>query len=380
MIVDESNKTTMNVQHHDDDNEHDVVVLKKREIWNDWNSLRTNTLKPYYQTYIKDICWSFCGTFLVSCDNQHQLTIWNTTATTNETKLQYKNTPLFHQLQFYTTNDILYLICASTTGIYFYRWNTLVSSFNRTTPVKLEHDEFVLTSSLLTEKSQFCVLGENQLCVTNTNGQVLVWDITTQQLQSTIQQSHFSSLSTITSPHPHQIILSGCSNNSNNQNDHHDHTTMIASIWDVSQSKLIDTITASSSTTNSAAITTNSMVWDKGDWMVCGGDGFLATMHLPTRTMNSYMMTRESISDVSIGNNTIYSVGNEGVISAWDNCTHLSRRTHRAWLSTPSATTLASSSKSNILVVGGKGATLDCFTIPSYTTTSFGTKSHILTL
>ena len=359
----------------------EVVILQPRQIWKDWNTLRKNTLKPYYQTYIKDICWSPCGTYLVSCDTQHQLTIWNTTNITTTTskkeqptKVQYtKNVPIFHQLQFYTSNDRLYLICASTMGIYFYNWKTLLSSSSSTT--MLEEPLFALTSSSsLMEQSQFCIVAN--LCIaTGRNGQVLLWDIATQQLQSIISQNHFSSLSTIHSlDSPHQIILTGCPTTTNNG------TTVMASIWDVSQSKLMDTISTTSTTSSSSTI--NCMAWDKSDWMVGGGNGFLATIHLPTRTMNSCRKTRESISNVILYNHTIYSVGNEGVISSWDTTTHLSSSSspNRAWLSTPSATTLASSSNNNSLVVGGKGTSLDWFIIPPHTTTSFGTKSHILTL
>lgn len=116
----------------------------------------------------------------------------------------------------------------------------------------------------------------------------------------------------------------------------------------------------------------------KGDWLaVVGGSesgnnmslrsgpsagGFMATWHLPTRTFNSGCVTRESYNTIAYNHNldSFVSGGNDGRLTFWDSttgeCTGRSR-------CTPSLIyTLSCSTAPNMMVVGGTGGSLDCFT------------------
>mmetsp|Transcript_10288 Transcript_10288/g.9936 ORF Transcript_10288/g.9936 Transcript_10288/m.9936 type:complete len:237 (-) Transcript_10288:210-920(-) len=198
------------------------------------------------------------------------------------------------------------------------------------------------------------------------------------------------------------ILTAGEGNNNNNNNNNNN----LVSIWDPKQLKLVDTIPWPSSPKNNSNNKSNnnhkSYTWEvstmkptnnnntnnnnnNSDWFVFGGGiqqnnrtskygGFLATLHLPTRTINSVQMTRERIQNIHVSSqddDQIYSIGNEGVLSCWNNASNIQNRTGRAWLTTPSAYAISKQNNNDnndnggLLAIAGKGITIDCFSIPN---------------
>jgi len=121
-----------------------------------------------------------------------------------------------------------------------------------------------------------------------------------------------------------------------------------------------------------------------GHWAVIGGgidrhpttnnnhnttihQGFVASLHIPTHTINTTITTREIIQDVSYHptEGKILTVGNEGVISYWNGCDLGKGRVGRAWLTLPSAycTTVCDdggAGDGRHVAIGGVGRTVDC--------------------
>lgn len=178
-------------------------------------------------------------------------------------------------------------------------------------------------------------------------------------------------------------------------------------LWDARQLSLIESIDCSSClcegaaannvvsadhdraiSCNIASLSISSLdMTGSGDWAAIGGQcthaypsavrkntenggGFVSLFHLPSRTLSSAYMTRESIQDVKYIDSfqKIVTVGNEGVISYWDSSNLTTDRTCRAWLSTPNAHCVAVDNEESplqgndyLVAVGGTGSMVDCF-------------------
>jgi len=104
--------------------------------------------------------------------------------------------------------------------------------------------------------------------------------------------------------------------------------------------------------------------------------GFVAQIHLPTRTLSSARATRESINDLAFhpgDGGKIVSVGNDGVVSYWNASNVSHGRVRRADLSTPCAYAVSVNEANMLMAVGGVGNCIDCFS-------EYGGKSFTLDL
>jgi hypothetical protein len=112
-------------------------------------------------------------------------------------------------------------------------------------------------------------------------------------------------------------------------------------------------------------------------WTVSGGaqyprTGFLATWHVPTRSLIAACVTRETPQRMSRSGSCLITVADEGVVSHW-NPTQLTR-TGRFWCTSPSSYAVAVRQTDECAVIGGVGPHLDVF--QNLTDRSFTLKMH----
>ena len=105
-----------------------------------------------------------------------------------------------------------------------------------------------------------------------------------------------------------------------------------------------------------------------------GGGGFVAAVHLPTRSLGSGSWTREAVHAVRYVGGVaaparIVSAGNEGAVSTWRAADLAAGRVGRAWTSTPNAYAVAvaedppttAAGGGSLMAVAGTGPAVDCF-------------------
>ncbi len=93
-------------------------------------------------------------------------------------------------------------------------------------------------------------------------------------------------------------------------------------------------------------------------------NGFLALLNVQTRTLSSCSTTREIVNDVAFHSclDKIVSVGNNGIVSFWNQADLTKGRNDNAWVTSPSAYSIAiQRRKGGIMTVGGVGSVLDCY-------------------
>ena len=173
--------------------------------------------------------------------------------------------------------------------------------------------------------------------------------------------------SSSSSPSNHPLVFVG------------DVSSPIVSIWDVNQSKQVDSISllpkggSSTSPTKKKKPTfifgssapkevlpTEVSAISVTDpwWTIAGikedGSGMLSTFHGPTRTLVSSVDTRETISGIlcSPKSTELVTIGNEGVISEWSNPYSSLERSHRIWSSAPCNMAICSTTDGEFAVAG----------------------------
>jgi len=92
-------------------------------------------------------------------------------------------------------------------------------------------------------------------------------------------------------------------------------------------------------------------------------NGFISLMNLPTRTLSTFSTTRESINDVAFHptQDRIVSVGNNNIVSFWNQLDVSGGRVGRSWSTSPSSYSIAIDPKSDMMAISGIGSYVDCF-------------------
>jgi len=154
-------------------------------------------------------------------------------------------------------------------------------------------------------------------------------------------------------------------------------------IWDGKALKLIEMIDCK--TAMKTPLIERTSLWvssidveQTGNWAVIGGGidhlslssrsnnkdelGFMASLNLPTRTISTSSPTREIINNVAYHskNGKIVSVGNESVVSYWDQCDFSGGRQGRSWLTSSSAYSISVHPEGRLMAVAGVGRSVDC--------------------
>jgi hypothetical protein len=92
-------------------------------------------------------------------------------------------------------------------------------------------------------------------------------------------------------------------------------------------------------------------------------NGYLALMNLQTRKFSTCSTTRETINDVAFHSpsNKILSVGNNNIVSYWNQSDLSKGRIGNAWVSSPSSFSIAIQNKTGMVAIAGVGNLIDCY-------------------
>lgn len=135
----------------------------------------------------------------------------------------------------------------------------------------------------------------------------------------------------------------------------------ILEVWDTDTDKRVDCIDLSQDLPKQERWISSCRARDKHWWSIAGGfdgGGFLATIHVPSRSVTCCLERRETLQQICYHENALISVGNESYISFWNDPLNLQ---NPARVRSHSKSVFAIAAIGRRVAIGGIGSVVDVF-------------------